>query len=125
MRRSVATITGTAAVLALGLAAPAQAYDTGTAAHYTLQLAVGQRQDVRETTLVCGETAGGAHPNAARACELIAEAGSVEAVMIDPDAICTLEYLPHEVTVSGAEEYSEVFGNKCRMTSAKGPVFDF
>lgn len=124
MRRSVATITGTAAVLALGLAAPAQAYDTGTAAHYTLKLAVGQREALRETTLTCGDTAGGTHPNAARACELIAEAGSVEAVMVDPDGICTLEYHPHEVTVSGEEDYSEVFGNKCRLTSAKGPIFD-
>lgn len=122
MRRSVTTIAAT--MLVLGLAAPAQA-DTATAAHYTLQLAVGQREDLRETTLTCGETAGGTHPNAARACELIAEAGSVEAVMVDPDGVCTLEYLPHEVTVSGEEEYSEVFGNKCRMDSAKGPVFDF
>ncbi|MFE3458499.1 SSI family serine proteinase inhibitor [Nocardiopsis aegyptia] len=125
MRRSVAIITGTAAVLALGLAAPAQAYDAGTAAHYTLQLAVGQRETPREATLTCGRTAGGTHPNAAEACELIAEAGSVEAVMVDPGGVCTLEYLPHEVTVSGGEEYSEVFGNKCRMTTAKGPIFDF
>ncbi|RKS07401.1 subtilisin inhibitor-like [Nocardiopsis sp. Huas11] len=123
MRRAI--IATTTVVLALGLAAPAQADDTGAAAHYTLGLAVGDQEAQREATLICGETARGTHPHAERACELIAEAGSVEAVMVDPHGVCTLEYQPHRVTVSGEEEYTEVFGNKCRLTGAKGPIFDF
>jgi hypothetical protein len=124
-------ITATAAAaLALGLAAPAQAAEGGAVSHYTLRLAVGEQEALREATLICGDTArgtaGGTHPRASEACDLIAEAGSVEAVMVDPEGVCTMEYQPHEATASGGEEeYSEVFGNKCRMASAKGPLFDF
>jgi hypothetical protein len=136
VRRSPTIITATAAAaLALGLAAPAQAAEGGAASHYTLRLAVGEQEAFREATLICGDTAGGdaargtaggTHPRASEACDLIAEAGSVEAVMVDPEGVCTMEYQPHEATASGGEEeYSEVFGNKCRMASAKGPLFDF
>ncbi|GAB1821724.1 SSI family serine proteinase inhibitor [Herbidospora sp. RD11066] len=82
------------------------------------------------TTLVCGGIGSG-HPNTAVACEQLGKVGGrFEALNVNPDAICTLEYLPHVATASGIWEgrrvaWSKTFGNRCELLSTTGSVFDF
>lgn len=110
-----------AAVCAVGLAAPASAVRTG--ADYALILGFENSGEQRQVSLDCNPV-GGTHPNAEEACDLIAEAGTIEQIPTE-EGFCTMEHNPVTVEAMGAEEYSETFGNPCQLNLAKDAVFDF
>ena len=110
-----------AAACAVGLAAPASAARTD--ADYVLTLEFDNSGEQRRASLDC-DPVGGTHPNAQEACDLIAEAGTIEQISAE-EGFCTMEYNPVTVEAMGVEEYSETFGNPCRLGLAKGAVFDF
>ncbi|GHD27922.1 SSI family serine proteinase inhibitor [Nocardiopsis kunsanensis] len=110
-----------AAACAVGLAAPASAARTD--ADYVLTMEFDNSGEQRQVSLDC-DPAGGTHPNAEEACDLLAEAGTIEQIPAG-EGFCTMEYNPVTVEAMGAEEYSETFGNPCQLGLAKGAVFDF
>ncbi|WP_017588296.1 SSI family serine proteinase inhibitor [Nocardiopsis ganjiahuensis] len=131
--KRIATALTCAAALALSLGAPAYAEpetDHAGATGYTLEIlssegGLGGVQDSdRRTALDC-DPAGGSHPRAEEACRLIDEHGDIASVRMESGGVCTLEYRPVTVRVTGAEEYQETFGNECAMKNTKGAVFDF
>lgn len=110
-----------AAACAVGLAAPASAARTD--ADHVLTLEFENSGEQRHASLDC-DPVGGTHPNAEEACDLIAEAGTIEEIPAE-EGFCTMEHNPVRVESVGAEEYSETFGNPCQLGLAKGAVFDF
>ncbi|AFR08683.1 MULTISPECIES: SSI family serine proteinase inhibitor [Nocardiopsis] len=119
-----------AAALALSLTAPAQAETTRYS--LTVQGAPEQQGDgaigwARSMELECGP-AGGGHPRADEACELIeAAGGSIADVQAVRDGACTMIHRPvTAIAVDGdGERYEETFGNDCLLSMAKGAIFDF
>ncbi len=118
-----------AVALAVSAAAPATADERGAA--YMLEVFGGVEKHgdtatswARGATLEC-DPAGGDHPRAAQACDLIAEHGDIASVTANTDGVCTMEYRPVTVRVTGAEDYEETFGNACQLANAKGVIFDF
>ncbi|WP_067606307.1 SSI family serine proteinase inhibitor [Nocardiopsis listeri] len=119
-----------AAALALSLASPAQAEATS----YDLSLSpvspggveAAETTPFRSVVLECGP-AGGTHPAAQAACDLIGEAGGrVSEVETGTGGICTMIHRPVTVVADGGgERYEETFGNECLLREAKGAVFDF
>lgn len=128
MRTALGLVAATA--LALSLASPAQAEATS----YELRLSpapAGEGGDAeapwfRSVVLECGP-AGGTHPEAEAACDLIEEAGGrVSDVETDSSGLCTMIHRPMTVVAhGGGEHYEETFGNECLLREAKGAVFDF
>lgn len=111
-----------AAACAVGLASPAVAEPVETT--YVLTVEYGFSGEQREVTLDCAPVSGN-HPAAEAACEQISEAGSIADISTEEDAFCTMEANPVTATSSGAEDYSEEFGNPCQLSTAKGELFDF
>lgn len=130
MKLMATALTCAAAVaLAVSAVAPATADERGAA--YTLEVFGGVEKHgdtatswARGATLEC-DPAGGDHPRAAQACDLIAEHGDIASVTANTDGVCTMEYRPVTVRVTGAEDYEETFGNACQLANAKGVIFDF
>lgn len=128
MRTALGLVAATA--LALSLASPAQAEATS----YELRLSPVSPGEVeaaettafRSVVLECGP-AGGTHPEAEAACDLIEEAGGrVSEVETGAGGICTMIHRPVTVVADGGgESYEETFGNECLLREAKGAVFDF
>lgn len=110
-----------AATCVVGLAAPASAARTD--ADHVLTLEFENSGEQRQVSLDCNPV-GGTHPNAEEACDLIAEAGTIEEIPVE-EGFCTMEHNPVTVSSMGAEEYSETFGNPCQLGLAKGAVFEF
>lgn len=124
MQRSIlgSVVACTAVVAcAAGLAAPASAARAD--ADYVLTLGFDNSGEQRRVSLDC-DPVSGTHPNAEEACDLLAEAGSIEQIPAE-EGFCTMEHNPVTVEAMGTEEYSETFGNPCRLDLAKGAVFDF
>lgn len=133
--KRIATALTCAAALALSLGAPAHAEPEPEPVHagttdYLLEVFPhsdnrdGKLHQGRWAALDC-DPAGGSHPRAEEACDLIAEHGDIASVRSDWGGVCTMEYRPVTVRVTGAEEYEETFGNECSMKNTKGAVFDF
>lgn len=120
-RLGIALACAAATGLAVSLAAPATAAESGAQYVLTVQHETSG-EDIR-VTLDCDPAAGN-HPDAQAACESIAAAGSIEE--IEPArGVCTMESRPVTATAEGYEDYEETFGNPCLLHSAKGPIFDF
>ena len=126
--RTALTLAATA-VVALSLAAPAQAATDSY--ELTLQGAPEYHGETaqswtRSITLECGP-AGGGHERADEACELIeAAGGSVADVEVNEGGFCTMIHRPvTAIAVSGGERYEQTFGNDCLLKMAKGAIFDF
>ena len=132
MNRIATALTCAAAAVAFAVTATAPAAaDEERRSVYTLEVfgAVEKSGDTatswaRQASLEC-DPAGGEHPRAAEACDLIAEHGDIASVRATSEGACTMEYRPVTVRVSGAEDYEETFGNACALSSAKGVIFDF
>ncbi|MEU3307360.1 SSI family serine proteinase inhibitor [Nocardiopsis sp. NPDC055551] len=128
MRTALGLVAATA--LALSLASPAQAEATS----YELRLSPASpggaettgTTPIRSVVLECGP-AGGTHPEAEAACDLIGEAGGrVSDVETGTGGACTMIHRPVTVVADGGgERYEETFGNECLLSQAKGAVFAF
>lgn len=110
-----------AAALAVGLTSPASAARTD--ADYVLSVEFENSGEYRQVSLDC-KPAGGNHPKAQEACDLIAEHGSIASIPAE-EGQCTMEYSPVKASSIGWEEYSETFSNPCLLGLGKGEVFDF
>ncbi|MEV4009506.1 SSI family serine proteinase inhibitor [Nonomuraea angiospora] len=83
--------------------------------------------ETKTAWLNCGP-AGGTHPNARAACQLLERVnGHPEQLNVTPNAICTKELQPHVVVVAGqwqgrTVQWAKVFGNGCTMKAAVGAV---
>ncbi|WP_017603804.1 SSI family serine proteinase inhibitor [Nocardiopsis alkaliphila] len=126
--RTALTLAATAA-LALSLATPAQAATDSY--ELIVQGAPEYRGEtskswVRSMTLECGP-AGGRHPRAEEACELIdAAGGSIADVRVREDGFCPMVHRPvTAIAIGGGGRYEETFGNDCLLEQAKGAIFDF
>lgn len=102
---------------------------SGTAPRTTLRVLVAVKNGPsRAATLTC-DPAGGDHPAPRAACRLLRAAGGDPARLdVRPNAICTHEFRPHAVVVSGkwrgrAVSFGRVYPNACLMRSAGGAVF--
>lgn len=132
MNRMMTALTCAAATaFALSAAVPAHAESLPAEAQYTIEVRspVENRGDEaaswsRVTTLDC-DPAGGSHPRAEEACDLIAEHGDIASVQSAGDGVCTMIYQPVTARVTGAEEYEQTFSNACVMNNTKGEIFDF
>ncbi|MFG6191218.1 SSI family serine proteinase inhibitor [Nonomuraea sp. JJY05] len=109
----------------LGASAPALATPHPKAELKIVDAAKGG--ETRTVWLYCGP-AGGTHPNARAACQLLEKVdGHPERLNVTPNAICTKELQPHAVVVAGqwhgrAVQWAKVFGNGCTMKAAVGAV---
>ncbi len=78
--------------------------------------------------LTCGP-AGGAHPKPASACALLTDVDGDLARYPGEEGVCTKEYLPHEVSLTGRwagrpVRFEKTFANQCELFLATGAVFD-
>lgn len=98
-----------------------------------LVMSIGYGEDAttvqRAATLRC-EPLGGDHPAAAEACTELVRVNGDFAALDGPDRMCTKEYQPVTVTVSGVwrgrqTSYRQTFSNRCTLIQAKGSVFEF
>ncbi|MBB6172955.1 hypothetical protein HNR23_003015 [Nocardiopsis mwathae] len=106
--------------------------DAGAAASvYKLTVVPGSMTDpqwpldwskAESATLTC-DPAGGSHPQAEKACELIAESGSI--ARIAQGAYCPRIYSPVTAFSVGSEKYRETYSNRWCLNSDKGAVFQF
>lgn len=128
MRTALGLVAATA--LALCLASPAQAettsYELRVSPEALGEVGATETTSFRSAVLECGP-AGGTHPEAEEACDLIEEAGGrVSDVEAGTGGACTMIHRPMTVVaVGGGERYEETFGNECLLREAKGAVFDF
>jgi hypothetical protein len=124
-------------ILAPAAAAQAQAQPEpaprGLYAPSALVLSLGYGEDTstvqRAATLRC-EPQGGDHPAAAEACAELTRVDGDFIALRGQDGICTKEYRPVTVTVTGIwrgrhTSYRSTFANRCMLIQAKGPVFEF
>ncbi|GHD37384.1 SSI family serine proteinase inhibitor [Nocardiopsis kunsanensis] len=126
----IATALICAAAVAVTATAPASA-DEERRTVYTLEVFdtvehsnYFDRSPHRKVSLEC-HPAGGEHPWAEEACDLIAQHGDIASVRATPEHHCTQEFLPVTFRVSGAEDYEKVFPNVCELDNAKGAIVDF
>jgi hypothetical protein len=98
-----------------------------------LVLSLGYGEDTntvqRAATLRC-EPAGGDHPAAADACAELTRVDGDFISLRGQDGICTKEYRPVTVTVTGIwrgrhTSYRSTFANRCMLIQVKGSVFEF
>jgi len=79
--------------------------------------------------LLCDRPFGGTHPEAVRACELLANVlGDPGKLKPRPGVACTLEYDPVTVTATGIWNgrfirFEHIYGNLCSMRAVTGPLF--
>ncbi|MFB9966212.1 SSI family serine proteinase inhibitor [Sinosporangium siamense] len=84
----------------------------------------------RGVTLTCDPDAG-THPTAKSACDLLRSVnGNAAALNVDPNAMCTTEYIPNTARLTGQwrgrpVSYEKIFGNRCEMIKTLGAVFAF
>lgn len=76
------------------------------------------------------EPAGGNHPRAALACDVLSPVRGEVGDLTEAAIACTLEYDPVTVTATGrwrgeSRGFTQRYPNRCAMTAATGPVFDF
>ncbi|WP_069884496.1 SSI family serine proteinase inhibitor [Streptomyces luteocolor] len=85
---------------------------------------------IRGVLLHCEPEPSGHHPQAAKACEALAEAGGdLDALPEDPHA-CTKEFDPVTVSVTGTYQgrtigWHKTYPNACTMDADTGYVFRF
>ncbi|MEU7645036.1 subtilase-type protease inhibitor [Streptomyces huasconensis] len=139
MRRTLRTIGATAAAATCVLAATsgtAQAEapkPTSLYAPSALVLTVGQGEDAssaaveRAVTLTCAPRPAGTHPAPEAACAELTEVGGqfTRLVSNTSDVICTREWQPVTVTVTGVwngkhVDWSTTFANRCTMKAGLG-----
>jgi hypothetical protein len=132
--RSTLTPTGwllAAALLAALVTPPPTAADAAGADRQApptrLKLTVGGHRSV---TLRC-DPPGGTHPDPQAACHAIAAAGGDLAMLRrNPEVACITVYDPVTVRARGTWRgnrvaYDATYSNRCALTAATGPVFDF
>lgn len=84
---------------------------------------------VRMANLTC-EPAGGSHPDADAACQLLSDVdGDLDALEPDPGIACTMQYDPITVRLTGlwrgkSRQYTTTYENSCVMRAHTGPLFD-
>ncbi|MEV7192383.1 subtilase-type protease inhibitor [Streptomyces sp. NPDC093510] len=139
MRRTLKAVGSAAAAAACVLAATAgtaHAEAPKTQSLYApsaLVLTVGQGEDAgsaaveRAVTLTCAPRPAGTHPAAAAACAELTKVNGQFAALVTtaPDAICTKEWRPMTVSVSGVwngkhVNWSSTFANQCEMKAGLG-----
>lgn len=132
MRYHRSLIAGALGLAMLGIAAPAPAQASlYPPSALVLGLSYGETPEtVQRAALLRCNPDGGDHPNVEEACAALNEVDGNFSMLSGEDGICTKEYRPVTVTVSGVwrgklTEYSRVFPNRCMLIQAKGPVFEF
>lgn len=120
----------TALMAALVTLVPAAAHAAGPDRQVPptwLTLTVGGH---RSATLRC-DPPGGTHPNPRAACrELAAAGGDLAKLRHNPEMACITVYDPVTVHARGTWRgrgvaYDATYSNRCALTAATGPVFDF
>jgi hypothetical protein len=127
MRRNLIAIAATAGAALAGIlmaAQPATAASTATKVTVTVKASTGP---VKTVTLTC-KPVGGTHKSAAEACAVLTAAGGDPAAITPADLMCTMEYAPVKVKVTGrfngkAVKYKETFSNSCRTEVEGGALF--
>ncbi|MEV0229489.1 SSI family serine proteinase inhibitor [Nonomuraea sp. NPDC050786] len=95
-----------------------------------LKLVVAVKGGETKTARLHCEPAGGTHPDAQAACELLEQVnGDPGQLNVSPDAVCTREAQPHAVAAKGRWDgkpvrWGKVFGNACLVKAATGALFD-
>jgi hypothetical protein len=127
MRRNMIAITATAATAFIGImlsSQPAAAASTNGKVVVTVKSADAAP---RTATLTCAPI-GGTHTSADAACAVLSAADGNPAAITPADVMCTMEYAPVKVKVSGrwngkTVRYSETFSNNCRASAEGGALF--
>ncbi|HLU75699.1 MAG TPA: SSI family serine proteinase inhibitor [Nonomuraea sp.] len=84
--------------------------------------------DSKTATLNC-YPAGGTHSSALQACALLAlVGGDPEKLNVNPGAVCTREFRPSAVIITGTWQdkpvwFGQMYANPCQMRAAGGAVF--
>ncbi|MFI6395574.1 SSI family serine proteinase inhibitor [Nonomuraea sp. NPDC050547] len=83
----------------------------------------------RHVLLVCDGNPS-VHPRATEACAALTATAGNPARMPVAQVLCTEEYSPVKVTATGVWgerliNHTAVYGNRCRMSAATGPLFAF
>ncbi|MFI6903007.1 SSI family serine proteinase inhibitor [Nonomuraea sp. NPDC050394] len=109
-----------------GNAAPAAASQRPRA---TLKISVTTGDTTKAVRLTCDRD-GGNHPSPRAACRLLRSVKGNPAKLKNERAICTREYMPHRVRVTGVWRGKKVaftgrFGNGCLMKAAGRAVYTF
>ncbi|MEU1015228.1 SSI family serine proteinase inhibitor [Streptomyces sp. NPDC005900] len=139
MRRTLRTMGAAAAAATCVLAATSGTAQAGAPkptslfAPSVLVLTVGQGEDAtsaaveRAVTLTCAPRPTGTHPSPAAACAELAKAEGQFGLLVNntSDAVCTKEWRPVTVTVSGVWNgkhvgWSSTFANRCMMKAGLG-----
>ncbi len=128
------TVGALAALLSAAVLAPSAAHASPSKIEgnsYVLTTVLGSLTDpdrplewdkARQATLNC-HPAGGTHPHAAQACDLIDRFGSIANIkLVGP---CPRIYNPVTAFADGSETYRETFSNSCVLRTTKGEVFRF
>ncbi|MEQ4719812.1 SSI family serine proteinase inhibitor [Nonomuraea sp. B19D2] len=111
-------------LIMLGTSSPAMAARPKAQLKIAVAVKGGETKTVR---LHCGP-AGGNHPNARAACELLEQVqGDPKQLNVSPDAACTHELQPHAVGVKGQwygkpVRWGKVFDNGCLVEAVTGAV---
>jgi len=103
---------------------PAAAASVPTKVTITVKPA-GAKQ--RTATLTCNPT-GGTHKSAEAACTVLTAAGGKPGAIVPADVMCTLEYAPVKVKMSGRYNRKPVafkrsYSNPCRLQAEAGALF--
>ncbi|WP_051704468.1 SSI family serine proteinase inhibitor [Glycomyces sp. NRRL B-16210] len=137
MNKLVSTVLGAAGLAALLTAAPAQALtliepDPATGPHSELTIRVTSVEGGGESSITLSCPAQwSAHPNAEEACaQLEAAGGHIDAIG-GGDGMCTAQYDPVRVVVTGnwhraSHFFIGTYGNRCQAVQATGgALLDF
>ncbi|MET8690348.1 SSI family serine proteinase inhibitor [Streptomyces sp. NPDC004732] len=124
-----------AALIALGGLTPAHAADPAPTPKdpkggLFLTVSGADNTWIRGVLLRCAPEPSGAHPQAAKACEAIAQAGGDFNALPDDPHACTKEFDPVTATVTGSYEgraisWHKTYPNACTMDADTGYVFRF
>ncbi|MGR6916300.1 SSI family serine proteinase inhibitor [[Actinomadura] parvosata] len=113
------------AALLAGASLPAQAAPAPKA---KLKIVDGMKGGpVKSVWLHCGP-AGGTHPNARAACDLLRQVkGDPAQLKVSPKANCSQEIKPHAVAIAGTwhgrkVHWAKFFANACQMRAMTGPI---
>jgi hypothetical protein len=125
MRRFAAVASAGAALAGLVMfAQPAAAAYAPTKVTIVVKPTGGPRHSV---TLTC-DPVGGTHRNAATACAVLAAAQGNPAAIEPADVMCTLEYSPVRVKMTGRYHrkpvrFTRTYSNPCRLGAEAGALF--
>jgi hypothetical protein len=127
MRRNMIAIAVTATAAFFGILLSAQPASAAPANGKLVVTVKAADAAPRSATLTCAPV-GGTHSSAAAACAVLATAGGNPAAITPADVMCTMEYAPVKVKVTGrwngkAVKYSETFSNNCRTNAEGGALF--